>query len=143
MLDINYLAVLVAAIAAVVLGGIWYGPVFGKLWITLMGWTPKEIEEAKKKGMGKSYALTALGALVMAYVLAHFVVGWAMATIAQSAVFIGLQTGFWLWLGIVLPVLLSSVLWEKKSWKLYLLNVGYWLAVLLTMGAILGGWYAA
>ncbi|HLD39833.1 MAG TPA: DUF1761 family protein, partial [Candidatus Nanoarchaeia archaeon] len=33
----NYLAVLVAAIAAYVVGFLWYGPVFGKKWMALMG----------------------------------------------------------------------------------------------------------
>jgi hypothetical protein len=31
-LDVNWLAVLVAAVVTFVLGGVWYGPLFGKVW---------------------------------------------------------------------------------------------------------------
>lgn len=69
--DINYLAVVVAAIAAMVLGFVWYGPLFGKPWMQLMGFTKDTIDQMKGKGMTKNYVLMMVGALVMAYVLAH------------------------------------------------------------------------
>ena len=47
--QVNYLAVLVSAIAMIVLGFIWYGPLFGKIWTKEMGWTKADMEEAKKK----------------------------------------------------------------------------------------------
>ena len=62
---INYLAVVLAALAAMVIGFVWYGPLFGKQWMALMGFTPQSMDEAKKKGMAKSYILMALGSLVM------------------------------------------------------------------------------
>jgi hypothetical protein len=133
--DINYFAVLVAAIVANVIGAIWYGPLFGKLWMKLMGFTKKDIDKAKKKGMGKSYLLMFVGSLVMAYVLAYFV-----GILSASTAMGGFQVGFWLWLGLIVPVLLSSVLWEGKPGKLYILNIAYWLVTLEVMGAILAVW---
>ena len=50
--SINYLAVLVAAIASIVLGFVWYGPLFGKTWTQLMGFDKKKMDDMKKKGMG-------------------------------------------------------------------------------------------
>ncbi len=133
---VNYLAVLVAAAVQVVLGFLWYGPVFGKMWMGLMGMSPEKMNEAKAKGgMGKNYALMTLSTLVMAYVLAHFVF-----YTGATMFFNGIQTGFWIWLGFLATTMLGSVLWEGKSWKLYALNVSYYLVGLCLMGGILAMW---
>ena len=137
--DINYLAVLVAAISNMVLGFLWYGPFFGKSWMKLMNLDKKKMEEAKKKGMGKTYALAFVGALVMAYVLAHAIV-FASAYLDVDGISAGLMAGFWNWLGFIVPVMLGMVLWDNKPWKLYFLNVGYYLVSLLVMGVILAVW---
>jgi hypothetical protein len=139
MVPINYLAVLVAAVASMVIGSLWYGPIFGKKWIALMGWTEEQMNSAKAKGMGKSYALMFVGSLLMAYVLAHSVI-YAAYYMRVSGFSAGLMVGFWNWLGFVVPVSLGSVLWEGKSWKLWFLNVGYYLVTLMVMGAILAVW---
>lgn len=138
VVPINYLAVLAAAIANMALGFLWYGLLFNKPWVTLMGWTPEETETAKAKGK-RSYALAALGSLVMAYVLAHSLV-FATAYLHAEGVSAGLTAGFWNWLGFVAPVTLGIVLWEGKPWKLWLLNTSYWLVSLLIMGVILALW---
>ena len=55
---INYWAVLASGVAAMVVGGIWYGPLFGKMWMQGMGWDPnnKELMDKMKKSMGVAYA---------------------------------------------------------------------------------------
>ncbi len=134
--NVNYLAVLVAAIVQMVVGALWYSPmVFGKMWMKLSGLNAKQLEEAKKKGMGKSYFLMFLGTLVMSYVLAHFV----FYTGATSFI-LGMQTGFWIWLGFLATTTMGMVLWDNKPWSLYVLNNGYNLVVLLLMGGILAVW---
>ena len=140
MIEINYLAVFVAGIVATGLGALWYGPLFGKQWMALTGNTmPTAVTPEIKKQMNKGYAITFIGALVMAYVLAHSL---AFASLAMNAggVSAGLMGGFWNWLGFVAPVMLGTVLWEGRPWKLYFLNVGYYLVTLLVMGAILSLW---
>ena len=122
-----------------VLGALWYGPLFGKLWMTLSGMTEEKIAAAKAKGMGKTYALAFLGCLLMAYVLAHSLI-FASAYFKASGLSSGLTAGFWNWLGFIVPVTLGSVLWEDKPWKLWCLNNAYWLLSLLIMGAILSLW---
>jgi hypothetical protein len=142
MVPINYLAVLVSAIVMAVLGSLWYGPLFGKQWITLMDFDPKKVGEVQKAGIGamwKSYATMALGSLVASFVLAHFVI-FANAYMGSSGVTGGLTTGFWTWLGFIAPVTLGTVLWEGKSWKLWTLNTGYYLVGLLIIGALLSSW---
>lgn len=77
--DINYVAVLVAAIANMALGAFWYSPaLFAKRWIALMKVSEAEMNEMKK-GAPRAYTLSFIGALVMSYVLAH-IVDYAQAT---------------------------------------------------------------
>ncbi len=136
VINVNYLAVVVAAILHMALGFLWYGPLFGKMWMGMMGFTQKTIEEAKTKGgMGKNYAIALLGAFVTNWVLAYVVGFSGAATILE-----GMQAGFWVWLGFMATTTLSGVLWEGKSWKLYLLNNGHLLIGLLLSGAILAVW---
>lgn len=138
--DINYLAVLVAAIMSMAIGSFWYSPKgFGKQWMALSGITPDKIEAAKAKGMQKTYAIAFVGSLVMSYVLAHALV-FASAYLQVSGMAAGLMAGFWNWLGFIAPVTLGSVLWEGKPWKLYVLNNAYYIVSLLVMGAILAVW---
>lgn len=138
---VNYLAVLACGVVSMVLGFLWYGPLFGKTWARMMGWEnidPVKREEMKK-GMYKSYALTFLGSLVMAYVLAH-TLEFAMAYMKVDGVAAGLSSGFWMWLGFIAPVTLGSVLWDGKPWKMWFLNNGFNLLQLLVFGAILASW---
>lgn len=140
---INYWAVLAGAVSNMVIGFLWFGPLFGKQWMALMGFAPEKMEqlkaEARAKGMGKHYFGALVGALVMAYVLAHSI-EFASFYMVVDGIKAGLSTGFWMWLGFIVPVTFSSVLWEGKSWKLWLFNNGYWLLSLLVMGAIIAGW---
>jgi hypothetical protein len=136
---INYLAVLVAAISSIVIGFAWYGPVFGKPWMKLMGFSKDDIEKAKKAGMTKTYVLMAVGSLVMAYVLAH-TTEFAMTYTKTYGVVGGLMSGGWTWLGFMAPIQMDEVLWNNKPWKLYFLNTGYRLVSMLVMGVILATW---
>ena len=134
MMEVNYLAVLVAAVVNMIVGFLWYGPLFGKRWTKLMGWTAADME-AGKKTMGKTYGLTYIGAAFMAYVLS-VVLNNSSATDFMS----GAMVGFWIWLGFVVPVQMSEVLYGKKSWDLYYLNIGYYLVALVLMGGVLASW---
>ncbi len=136
MVPINYLVVLVAAVANMVLGSLWYGPLFGKKWMALSGVNSQTMG---KNGMGKTYALAFGGSFLMAWVLAHAFV-FAATYLNMWGPQSGLMAGFYNWLGFVVPVTLSSVLWEGKSWKLWCLNSSYYLVALMTMGLIIASW---
>jgi len=141
MVPVNYVAVLAAAVLSMVIGFLWYGALFGNTWTKLMGWSKSDMEKGKadKAGMMKSYALQAVGSFFMAFVLSHALV-FAKAYLHEEGISAGLQTGFWNWLGFIVPVSLTSVLWEGKSWKLWLLNNGYNLVTLCAMGVLLSLW---
>jgi hypothetical protein len=139
--DINYWAVLVCGVASMILGSLWYGPFFGKIWQRLMGW--ENVDPAKKaemmKGMTKSYVFAFVGALIMAFVLDHAII-FAQNYMNVSFMQAGLFTGFMSWLGFIAPVTLSSILWEGKSWTLWTLTNAYYLVQLLIFALILVSW---
>ena len=139
---VNYLAVLVAAIAAYVVGFLWYGPVFGKKWMALMGLSEKDKEKAKQKGMAKAYVATFVSMLVMAYVLGSLMgpVLTLFAAYTGLGALTGAVGGAFVWLGFFATTMLGKVFWEGKSWTLYVLDAGHYLVTLVVMGAILGAW---
>ncbi len=141
MVPVNYLAIFAATILSVVLGSLWYGPLFGKTWTKLMGWSKSEMDKgaADKNAMMKSYGIQFVGSLIMMFVLAHALV-FAKFYLHEDGISAGLSTGFWNWLGFIMPVSLTSVLWEGKPWKLWLINNGYNLVLLLAAGVLLSLW---
>ena len=132
----NYLPVVIAAVVNMIVGYMWYGPVFGKQWMKLSGVTEKSMADGKPN-MGKIYGLTYVAAVVMAYVLSMFT-GFAGATTATQ----GAMVGFWVWLGFVAPANASKYLFANKAqpWNLYYLEQGYWLLLLLVNGGLLAVW---
>lgn len=133
--EVNYLAVLVAAIVGMGVGALWYGPLFGKVWLSLMGWTNEQMARMKEQGMAKSYFVNFLGLLVMAWVLSGFIEVSGVATF-----WLGACIGAWVWLGFVATILLTDVLWEGRPSKLYLLNIAQWFVTLFLMGGIIAIW---
>ncbi len=127
---INYLALLVAAVAKSVLGSIWYGAL-GKQWRELTGITPEQV----KSGMAKAMVVDLLGNFVMAFVLVHAVHYAGAKGPAEGA-----SVGFFNWLGFIAAVSLGSVFFERRPFKLFLLNNVYLLLSLLMMGAIVAVW---
>ena len=129
--EINFFTVLIAAVINMVIGFIWYSPgVFGRSWMEVTGKTQDDLEEMKKEA-SKAYAFSFLGALVMSYVLAHFVYYLQATNIME-----GIQIGSFLWLGFVATTTLNSYLFEGKSKKLLLINAGYYLVALIVMAVI-------
>ncbi len=125
-----------------VVGGIWYGPLFGKKWMEGMGWDPNnaELMAQKKKAAMPAYAQQFIGVLLQAYVLANILWAYSIAMPGQSAMSAGLQAGFFIWLGFVLPVKYSDKLWSGKKFKYVAIDLAYYLVNLLIMGVILASW---
>lgn len=143
-LTINYLAVLVSGISAVVIGFLWYGPVFGKVWMKEVGYTDADAtaarnDPAKMNAMYRSYALTALAGLAMAFILAHFI-SMAPLVLGMTGLSGGMAVAAMAWIGFIVPISLNSVLWEGKSSKYWLVVAGYYLFTLLVMSTILSLW---
>lgn len=140
MVPINLIAVLVAAILTMILGYIWYGPLFGKPWMRLMGFNMETMKAENNGGkMAKMYIIMFIGALLMAYILAGVHI-FASAYLNIGGIDSGILAGFMSWLGFAAPVTVNYTLTTNKSWKLWLINGGYYLVSLVMMGIVLALW---
>jgi len=128
----NYLAIVVAAIAYFVLGGLWYGILFHKTWIAL---EPMTVEQAKGTGLAIAYIVSFLLELLIAYSLAQLCI-WRNANTASR----GASVGVLVWIGFVGPIALMTYMFEMRPRALYAINEFYPLAGLVLMGVILGAW---
>ena len=134
-MKINYPAVLVAAVAHFIIGGLWYGLIFGNKFLELIAWSPEKLREMESHNPAKEMVVAFISGLVLVYVLAHFI----QYTGARTAIE-GLQTAFWLWLGFVATTQLATVIFEERKLGLYLLNIGYQLVGCAIAGVILAVW---
>ena len=129
---VNYLAVFVAALANYLIATVWYAVVFGSLWKRLTGIT-------EMKPVPMNMVLVFIGSLVMSFVLMHSI-AFGNAYVNTSGVAGGLMGGFFSWLGFIAPVTMTNVIYEKRPWKLLILDNAFWLLSLLVMGTILSVW---
>jgi len=130
--NVNFGAVLVSAIAAMVVGGIWYSPmVFAKPWMQLTG--RKDMNPGEGAVMG--YITAFICVLITAYILAHFVVYAGATTAVQGAV-----TGIWAWLGFTGTSFLTTYTFSNRPKKLWAIDALQYLATFIVMGLILGAW---
>jgi hypothetical protein len=139
-LQINYAAIVVAVVVNFFIGFIWYTPLFGKAWAKEMGYDTSIKPTAGQ--LAKGLTLMIIGNFLMAYVFAHNIAAWtfvpgtdemgAAGTILNSAIFT--------WLGFFVPLDLDRIAWEKKSWRLFAINGGYHLVILLVAATILTLW---
>ena len=137
-MGINVWAALVAALATMVIGFLWYSPLlFARPWMVLMGYDPNDKAKLAEmqKSAGPMYAISLVASLLSAAVLGKII---AIATV-NTALY-GMKIGLAVWLGFVTTVQLTNALFSKQPAKLYAINTGYQLVCYLVMGAILGAW---
>jgi uncharacterized protein DUF1761 len=138
ILGVPIVPVIVAAIATMVLGFLWYSPLlFARPWMRAMGYDPDDKAKLAEmqKGAGLMYAGAMLASLASAFVLAKVI----EITTVNAALY-GMKVGFAVWIGFVTTVQFTAFLFERKPFKLYAINTGYQLACYLAMGAILAVW---
>ncbi len=127
-------AVVGAAVAYMVIGMLWYGPLFGKAWARMMRFTPQKMK-SMCPGPAKSMSLGFVTALITASVLDHVVALLGASTFGKGA-----YVGFLMWVGFYATTQLGVFLWEGKPLKLWVLNTAASLVTLLVMGGILAAW---
>lgn len=130
--DVNWLAVLSAALAKFVIGAVWYSPpVFGPRWRALVGATP----DAFKARLWRAMITDLSAGLVLAWVLANVLKFTGAVGLVPAA-----RVSFFLWLGFVATSLLSTTVYEGRPVALFGINSGYWLLAMLVMGGLIGAW---
>jgi hypothetical protein len=136
MSSVNYLAVLLATIAAFLVGWAWYGAVFKNAWMEAHGLTPERMEAMKEQrspalAMGVGF----LTQLVTAYGLALLLV-WTGYQTWQH----GLAIGAFVWFFFCGTVGLMTAMYQGKRLSAFLIDAGYQLVYFALMGAIIGAW---
>ncbi|MHA7111048.1 DUF1761 domain-containing protein [Sunxiuqinia elliptica] len=131
--NLNYWAILVAALSTFVVGSVWYSPVlFGKKWMALNGFT----EEKLKQGlpMPVVFGGSFIGSLLAAFVLAMFLG-------SSASLELGIFSGFMIAVFWISTSRLNLVLFEQGKVGLFFIHAGYDVVTYVIMGAILGFWH--
>jgi hypothetical protein len=120
--DADWLGIIVATIATMVLSWLWYAPLFGKAWASATGTTAGDMDP-------KKVAITGITLLVFNFGLSFFVVD-----DLEHALVMGLIFGVLL----IAMALYASVVWAGRSAVGYLIDATYWVAVVI-VGAFVQG----
>ena len=137
-MSINFWAILLSAVMALVLGFLWFGPIFGKMWMHATGATAmdKEARMKMQKASGPLYVIQFLLTMLQVYILAYYIVGMSSVSAFSHA--------FMIWLGFVMPVEAGMAMWNNDSakvkWTKFLLQAGYQLLVFIVFAFIIGMW---
>ena len=127
-MDLNYFAIIAGALSTFLIGGLWYSPIlFGKAWMRENGF--KE-EDMKGDNMVKIFGLAFILGLISSINLAMFMG-------PEKNVGMGAAYGFAAGFGWVATFVGTHYLFERKSFKLFLINAGYSVVALTVMGVII------
>jgi len=125
--------ILAAALAAWLIGALWYSPLlFAKAWVRAHGYSPEKLA-AMKATAGRAYAGSFLAFVLIAYVLHIFLSRLGADSWQKGAVW-----GFHAWLGFALPIGFTANLYSDKPLAAFVIDAGYQMVYLTAMGAILG-----
>jgi hypothetical protein len=127
--SLNYLAIVVAALSVFAIGALWYSLLFSRAWMRAAGMT---VEETRKGAVPK------FGGALLLSVLAAFML--AMFIGKGNGITFGLLAGFFAATGWVAPFLGIFYLFERRSFRHFLVNAGYAIVSLSLMGLIIGAW---
>jgi hypothetical protein len=132
--DVSYPAVLVATIAAMIIGFVWYMPAAaGRPWMAAIGKTEAEVRAAGKPSI---YVAAVILALIQMTVLA-VVLGWAGASGIQD----GIVAAVIVWL-LVFAAIAMNIVFEGRPVSLYWVYGGNSLVTFVIAGAVIGWWRA-
>ncbi len=131
--SLNNIAILVSGIILWVLGATWYSPpLFAKPWMELSG---AKREPGKKDGLLLGMVASFIGDLVLSFILAC-IIAWSH----QTGFKYGCVIGVLMWIGFFAAPNVPQGLYERKPFKLFAINGGYWLVGLFIVGGLLGSW---
>lgn len=130
----NWGEVIVAALSAFLLGGLWFGPLFGKRWQALNRLSGDASVNAP---VAKIYGLTFTLNVFLAMMMSFFV---EIAMMIGSGALTGALFGGFLAVIFVLPAFAINYLFSRKPLALFAIDIGYWILQFALMGAIMGAW---
>lgn len=145
MPEINYLAVIVAALVPNVLGALYYGPLLGKQWLASLNFTSEDLK-------GRNEPLIYGAALLLSFVVSFFLkfmIELIHKDVGQNGELVfgsfhtfghGAMHGAGLAIGLVIPIIISLGLFQKTKASNVIINCIFWLLCFSIMGGILDVW---
>jgi hypothetical protein len=130
VMNLNWLAILGATVAGFALGGLWYGPLFGKSWMAALGKTADQLQPSPTP-----FIVSFITALITAVVLAMFLSALGVVRVLDGAI-VGLVIG----IGFIATAMASDSAFCGWGVKLLLIQSGYRIAYSVLMGIILTFW---
>ena len=127
MQNLPIVAIIVAAVSGFLVGGLWYGPLFGKLWQREAGVSAADMGATNPI---KLYGLTLLFSLLSAVFLGHLLAFFDPNIRATMMISIGIAAGF------IVPAMGTNYLFGRRSGLLFAIDAGYWLLFYAVMGAV-------
>lgn len=128
--QVNYLAVAAGAVFNMILGFLWYGPFFGKLWMKLIEKKQEDIE-----GNPLMYVFSFVAAFVAGIVLYLVVIGFDASNFGA-----GLLAGIVAWLGFVVTTTLTFSIFEGPKLSVWMLFISYQLVIFGVVGGVFAVW---
>lgn len=134
MENVNWLSMAISALIPTLIGFVYYSkPLFGNLWMTSSGMTD---EKVKQGNMPLIIGLSVVMSFFLSFFLLNFNNGPGQE--GQYDTFKhGAFHGLIIAIIIVMPIVVSKSLYEQKSWKITLVDIGYWVISLALMGGLL------
>ncbi|HRY05523.1 MAG TPA: DUF1761 domain-containing protein [Hyphomicrobiaceae bacterium] len=132
--NINYVAVMLAAAAGFLFGGVWYG-LLSQQWMEAAGMTMEDVTPSNEPVLAP-YISAFLAELVMAFILAG-VIGGLVGGPGQT-IWQGMLSGALMWLGFIMSSLVVNHAFQGVKKALTFIDGGHWLGVMLVQGAVLG-----
>jgi len=162
---INWIAVLCSALVPLVVGFVWYGPLFGKAWMRASGLTEEQLKGANMAVIfGLVFVFSLMASLTLNSVVIHQTHVYSLfmgdpgledgsteaGKLVQQVMTLagdnfrtfkhGALHGFLFGLFMVLPLVAINGLFERRSWKYIFLHTGYWAVTFMLMGGLLCAW---
>lgn len=134
-IPLNFTIITLSAIGMVVLSAIWYYLIFKKACNT--GSEQDAMQPVNKIII--AFLIMAVCSFIMMFMLANSII-FMSYYLDISGISTGLITGFGAWLGFIAPSTMAKVIWGSRSWKLWLIDNGFYLISLLGAGAALATW---
>lgn len=127
---VNWASVFIAALSGFIIGGLWYGPLFGRAWLRATGLS-------KEAGARVGAPVLVAGAYLLNLVAAA---GIALQNGAHTGWLFAAHVGLMGAVFFIAPALGVIYLFEQRTLRHWLVNAGYQVVNFTAMGAVIGLW---
>lgn len=136
-MEINWLMIIICGVAAMVIGMIWHGALFGKMYMRAIGadmnMSPEKMAEIQKK-MFPIYLMQFVLVVFQAWILSLYIGG-------SISVMTPMSNAIWIWAGFVLPTVAGQWMWSarprKLAWQGFFISAGYNLVLFIVFAIII------